>query len=294
MKNPLILASGILGVDCKIMNRVIECGAGAVTIKSISMEERSGHNSPVMIGFGEVFMNAVGYSNPGVEEAKKEFIDLKKKISGPVIGSIIGTKPEDFVKVYKALEDCNFDAIEIPLSCPHTPGFGTLAGQGTPEATYEITKAVRKVCKKPIIVKLSPNSANLADVAKAAEKAGASAINMGNTHGPGMKINIETGKPVLDFKVGGLSGPAIKPVAIRCVYDLYKAVKIPIIGTGGITSGKDAIEMLMAGASVVGIGTAVYYKGPEAFKEIEKEMQEWMQENNYTNISELIGKAHEE
>ena len=116
MKTPLILASGILGVDCKIMNIVIEAGAGAVTIKSISLEERPGHNSPVMIGFGEVFMNAVGYSNPGAKEAKKEFTDLKKKISGPVIGSIIGTKPEDFAKVYKALEDCKFDAIEIPLS----------------------------------------------------------------------------------------------------------------------------------------------------------------------------------
>ena len=293
MKNPLILASGILGVDCAIMSRVIENRAGAVTIKSISFDERSGHNSPTMIGFGEVFMNAVGYSNPGAAEAKKEFADLKKKINGPVIGSIIGTNAEDFVKVYNELKDIPFDAIEIPLSCPHTPGFGTLAGQGTPEATAEITKALKKVCKKPIIVKLSPNSANLGEVAKAAEKEGAAAINMGNTHGPGMKINIETAQPVLDFKVGGISGPAIKPIAVRCVYDLYKTVKIPIIGTGGVTSGEDAIEMLMAGASAVGVGTAVYYRGIGAFESIEKEIKEWMQKNGYEKIEDLVGLAHE-
>lgn len=293
LSNPTILASGVLGVSCEVMNRIIKNGAGAVTIKSISKEERAGHNNPVMFSFGEVFMNAVGYSNPGADIAAEEFKEIKKKISGPVIGSIVGTNAEDFVYVYEKLKHIDFDAVEVPLSCPHTPGFGTLAGQGTPEATYEITKAIRDVCKKPIIIKISPNTHELVKVAKAAEEAGASAINMGNTHGPGMAINIETAKPVMDFKVGGVSGPAIKPITVRCVYDLYKNIKIPIIGTGGITYGRDAIEIMMAGASAVGIGTAVYYRGMDVFSKITKEMKEFMKQNSYSNLKQIIGKAHE-
>ena len=296
IKSPTVLASGILGVTKSSIANVARNGAGAVTIKSISREPRKGHNNPIIITYEAGMLNAVGYSNPGIEEAKKEFSSLKD-VPAPVFASIIGTTPGDFAfmaKNFIGRENLNgFSAIEVPLSCPHTPGFGMLAGQGTPEATALITAAVRKHTKLPVIIKLSPNIPNIAEVAKAAEKAGADAINMGNTLGPGMVINIETKQPVLDFKVGGVSGPAVRPIAVRCVYDLYKAVRIPIIGTGGVTSWHDAAEMLMAGASAVGVGSAVYYEGADVFKKINLGLGKFMKQNNYNKVEEMVGAAHD-
>jgi dihydroorotate dehydrogenase (NAD+) catalytic subunit len=291
LSNPTILASGIMGVSVQSLARIAQGGAGAVTIKSISREERPGHRNPTMFSFGEVFMNAVGYSNPGMVEAKNTFSGLSA-VGVPVIGSVIGSTPEEFGIVLRELKGIPFSAIEIPLSCPHTPGFGLLAGQGTPEATEAITRIVKKSTTLPVIVKLSPSSPGLADVAKAAEAAGADAINMGNTHGPGMRIDIESGKPIMDFKVGGLSGPAIRPVSVRCVYDLYESIKIPIIGTGGVTDGRDAVEMLMAGSSALGVGTAVYYRGFDCFSSITAELNAWMDSHGYSSLRELVGAAH--
>lgn len=291
LRNPTILASGILGVTRSSLANCVRNGAGAVTIKSISHEPRKGHNNPIIITFEAGMMNAVGYSNPGLLEAKKEFSGLKE-VRGPVIASVIGTKPEDFAFMVREFVNDEFSAVEIPLSCPHTPGFGTLAGQGTPEATYDITKAVVKETRLPVFVKISPNTQSLGDVAKAAEKAGASAITCGNTLGPGMVIDIKTRKPILDFKVGGISGPALRPIAVRCVYDVYESVNIPIIGVGGISNGRDAIEMMMAGASAVGIGTAVYYRGPEVFSLICKEMEDFMHQQDIKSLKEIIGAAH--
>ena len=292
LTNPVVLASGILGVTKSSLTRVAKNGAGAVTIKSISSDERKGHNNPVIITYEAGMMNAVGYSNPGVVEAKKEFSELED-VKAPVIASIIGNTSEEFAKVAKDFLSDEFFAVELPLSCPHTPGFGVLAGQSTPEATFEITKSVKEKTSLPVIVKLSPISQNIVEIAKAAEKAGADAINMGNTHGPGMVINIETRQPVLDFKVGGISGPAIKPIAVRCVYDLYKALNIPIIGTGGISNARDAIEMMMAGATLVGVGSAVYYEGEDVFEKINSGIKEFLQKEGYTSITEIIGAAHE-
>jgi dihydroorotate dehydrogenase (NAD+) catalytic subunit len=291
LKNPVILASGFLGVTKASLKNVVANGAGAVTIKSISREPRKGHNSPIVITFEAGIMNAVGYSNPGIEQAKQEFTKLHE-VGAPVFASIIGTTPDDFAYMAKNFLSDEFAAVEVPLSCPHTPGFGMLAGQGTPEATYNITRAVKQNTSLPVIIKLSPSIQNLADVAKAAEEAGADAINMGNTHGPGMVINIETRQPVLDFKVGGVSGPAIRPITVRCVYDLYKAVKIPIIGTGGITTWRDAVEMMMAGASVISLGTALHFEGVSVFQKICGGMQEFMHEQGYSNIKEITGAAH--
>lgn len=292
LKNPTILASGLLGVSRSLLARVIENGAGAVTIKSISFEPREGHKNPTVIGFEAGLMNAVGYSNFGVEGALKEFVNLRE-LKAPAFASVIGTEPEDFVKVVEGLKDLEFSAIEIPLSCPHTPGFGTLAGQDTPEKTYEITKTVVSKTKLPVFVKLSPITKNIGEVAKAAEKAGASGITAVNTMGPGMIINIESGEPVLDFKVGGVSGPALKPVAVRCVYDVYGSVKIPVIGVGGVSNGRDAIEIIMAGATAVGIGSGIYYRGIDIFKNVCSEISEWMEKNGYKNLKDIRGMAHE-
>ncbi|MBU1131037.1 dihydroorotate dehydrogenase [Patescibacteria group bacterium] len=291
LNNPTILASGILGVSKSSLNKVIESGAGAVTIKSISLEVRKGHETPIITTFEAGMLNAVGYSNPGAKEAAQEFSNLNE-LGAPVIASIIGQKDDDFKQVWEHLAGCGFVAIEVPLSCPHTPGFGTMGGQHTPEMSENITKLLREISGLPIIVKVSPNNPNMIDVAKAAEAAGAAAICAVNTAGPGMQIDIESARPVLGFKIGGLSGPALKPIAIRCVYDLYEAVKIPIIGTGGITTAEDAIEMLMAGATALGIGTAVYYGGPEVFKKITEEMSEWLEKHDYKDIKEVIGLVH--
>jgi dihydroorotate dehydrogenase (NAD+) catalytic subunit len=292
LSNPTILPAGFLGTSKKILERVVNSGAGAVTTKSITVKAREGHNNPIFIqATKESFLNAVGYSNPGLEAAKKEFEDLKN-FPVPVIGSLVGFDSKEFSYLAENVNGIDFKAIEIVLSCPHTPGFGLMAGQGTPEATEEITSAVRKKTKLPLFVKLSPSIMNIGDVAKAAEKAGADAITAVNTLGPGMVIDVETAKPVLGFKFGGMSGPAIKPIAIRCVYDIYESVKIPIIGVGGITTGKDAIEMMMAGASAVGIGTAIYYRGIDVFKKVCDEIIEFLDSHNYSNIKEIVGMAH--
>ncbi|MGR3309733.1 MAG: dihydroorotate dehydrogenase [Candidatus Brocadiales bacterium] len=303
LSNPTILPSGILGTTKALLKRVAENGAGAVTIKSVSIEAREGHKNPTIIPLtptllkGEKgglvgMMNAVGYSNPGVEDAVKEFTNLNE-VGVPVIASVVGTEAKDFARVAERLSDNGFVAIEIPLSCPHTPGFGILAGHGTPEATFKIVSAVRKVTTLPIFVKLSPNVLEIGRIAKAAEDAGANAITAVNTMGPGMIINIEAKRPVLDFKVGGISGAALRPVAVRCVYDIFETVKIPIIGIGGISTGQHAVEMFMAGASAVGIGTAVYDRGINVFKSVCNEMTKWMADNGYSSVSDLRGIAHD-
>lgn len=295
LDNPTILASGIIGVAKGSLESAVENGAGAVTTKSISIEPRKGHETPIMVETEGGFLNAVGYTNPGIDSAIEEFSDWKPK--APIILSLVGKDEQEYSiladKLKSAKKNFKIDAVEIVLSCPHTPGYGLMAGQDTPEHTHNITKLLKSKLSVPLIVKFSPSSLGIGALAKAAEDAGADAINMGNTIGPGMKIDIEQKKPVLGFKMGGLSGPAMHPITVRSVYDIYQAVKIPIIGTGGVTYGKDAIELIMAGASAIGIGTAVWYRGQDVFKKVSKEIQEWMEKNNYSSIKELVGVAHE-
>lgn len=288
--NPTILASGILGLDSLTLKRVVKGGAAAVTMKSLTVKPRKGHNNPILVEVTAGFLNAVGYANKGIEEGIKEFKNWDSPI--PLIGSIAGENADEFAYLSERIQTINISALEIVLSCPHTPGYGLMAGQTTPSATAKITKAVRKNTKLPLIVKLSPSVPNIGEIAKAAESEGADAVNMGNTLGPGMKIDIEQGQPILDFRFGGLSGPAIKPIMIRNVYDLYQAVKIPIIATGGILKGEDAIEAMMAGASLVEIGTGIYYRGISIFKKVCQEIKEWMNKHQYQNINQFKGIAH--
>jgi len=232
----------------------------------------------------------VGYPNQGSIKASQEFSNVAD-IEAPVILSIIGQKEDDFKAVYNELKNCNFKAIEVPLSCPHTPGYGTMGGQHTPEMATKITKTLKEITDLPIWIKLSPNE-NLVEVGKAAEAAGADAIVAGNTMGPGMIIDIDTYKPVLGFGMGGVSGPALRPIAVRCVFDLYKAVKVPIIGCGGVTTGRDLIEMMMAGATGIGVGTAVLDRSVNVFSQIMKETEEWLKENDFKKIEDIIGLTH--
>ncbi len=291
IKNPIILASGILGVTRASLERACEDGCGAVTTKSLSLEPRKGHEGPNIVETESGILNAMGYPNPGIDDGLEEFKGWKKDA---LIISIVGKDAKEFGTLAKKIDEkTGATAVEAVISCPHTPGYGTMVGQGSPESVAEITKAVKESTKLPLIIKLSPSVPGEVKAALAAEKAGADAINMGNSLGPGMRIDIHRKKPVLGFGMGGLSGPAIKPIAVRCVYDIYKAVKIPIIGTGGINSGVDAIEMMMAGAKWVSVGTAVYYRGPAVFGAIAKEIEVWMKLNGYSRLEEIIGAAHE-
>ena len=292
LKNPTVLASGIVGISRASVNFAARHGAGAVTIKSLTSEPRKGHPAPVILTYEGGMINSVGYSNPGIENVKDEFGDLKK-VECPVIGSITGQNEKDFAYLAEKADQMDFAAIELVLSCPHTPGYGSMAGQSTPEITERIARAVKEKTKKPVFVKLSPNVMGISELAKAAERGKADAITAVNTIGPGMFIDIKARKPVLGGIIGGLSGDALRPVAVRCVYDIYKAVKIPIIGTGGILNGNQAVEMIMAGATAVGIGTGVYNRGIEVFRKTDEEIKEFMKENGYRSLEEMRGAAHE-
>ena len=289
LKNPTILASGILGVTKESVDRIGKCGAGAVTLKSLCHEERQGNLNPTMFGYGGVFLNAVGLPGQGIDNAIKDFGRLDN-LSVPVIGSIYGYKIEQFGEVAKKMASLKPAMIEVDISCPHMD-------YGKPyyadaELTAKVTESVKRNSGKiPVSIKLSPNVYDIKEIAHAAEKSRADAITAINT-ATGMVIDINARKPILANKIGGVSGPALKPIAVRCVYEIYETVKTPIIGTGGITYGKDAIEMIMAGATAVGIGTGVYYRGIDIFKKVCNEMTAWMKKNKVKSLDEIRGAAH--
>src|SRR3989338_4497533 len=289
LRNPAVLASGILGVTKESIDRIGKSGAGAVTLKSLCHEERKGNPNPTMFGYDNVFLNAVGLPGQGIGNAIKDFGRLND-LSVPVIGSIYGYKIEHFGQVAKKMASLKPAIVEVDISCPHMD-------YGKPyyadaELVAMVTREVKKNSGKiPVSIKLSPNVYDIKEIAHAAEKAGADAITAINT-ATGMAIDIDARKPILANKVGGISGPALKPIAVRCVYEIFEEVKIPIIGTGGVTYGKDAIEMIMAGATAVGIGTAVYYRGIDVFRKVCNEMEEWMKKNKVKSLDEIRGAAH--
>lgn len=289
LKNPTILASGILGVTKETADRIGKSGAGAVTLKSLCHEERFGNANPAMFGCGEIFFNAVGLPGQGINFAMKDFGRLDN-LSVPVIGSIYGYRIEQFGEVTKKMASLKPAMIEVNISCPHMD-YGK-PYYADPELTAKVTEVAKQNAGKiPISIKLSPNVYDIKEIAHAAEKSGADAITAINT-ATGMAIDIGARKPILANKIGGISGPALKPIAVRCVYEIYETVKIPIIGTGGVTFGKDAIEMIMAGAAAVGIGTGVYYRGVDVFRKVCDEMEAWMKKNKVKNLDEIRGCAH--
>jgi len=289
--NPIILASGILGLTAASMNNAVKNGCGGVTVKSVSKEARLGHPNPTMTGTEHYFINAVGLSNPSVAEGIKEFIKFKEMIDAPLIGSIFAGTPDEFAEVTEIICQSPIDFLEVNVSCPNvSKEFGTPFAYDT-KAVETITKKVKEKSTVPVIIKLTPQAWNVAEIAKVAEDAGADAICAGNTIS-GMAIDIKARKPVLHNKQGGVSGPALFPVALKAVYDIYKTVKIPIIGTGGITTGEDAIAMVMAGASLLGVGSAIYYRGQDAFAKIAEEMKQFMEEEGIGSLDEIRGIAH--
>lgn len=292
--NPTVLASGYLGVTGSSLANCIKHGCGGVTAKSLFLKERKGHPNPTVLTYPGGMINAVGLSGEGIVKAKHEFEIYAKKCPGsPMIGSVAGNSVNELVECARIMEQYPIDLIELNFSCPNVEDEMGRPLACDPNMTFEATKAVKKVIKKPISVKLSPNVPNIGDIARQAEAAGADAITAINTVGPGMLIDIYMRRPILANKVGGIGGMGIKPIAIRCVYEIYKNVKIPIIGTGGISNGKDAIEMLMAGASLLGIGSALAYHDMKAFDVITNKIHSFMEEEGFNDVSELVGLAHE-
>ena len=275
--------------DAGSMKRIFNNGAGAIVTKSIGLKHREGYSNPTVIELDYGILNAMGLPNPGIDEFQEEIIELKQ-LKIPIIGSIFASKTSEFTELASKMQKYGADAIELNMSCPHAKGFGLEIGSD-PKLVYDITSKVKKSIKIPVFVKISPNLINITEIAKSAEKAKADAIVAINTI-KAMKIDLDLKTPVLANKVGGYSGKAIKPIGVYSVFEISKKVKIPVIGVGGITNGKDALEYIMAGASAVQIGSGIYYRGIDIFKKICKEMETWMKNHNYKNISELIGAAH--
>ena len=289
-QNPTVLASGVTGVTAATWKSVVRSGAGGITTKSIWLNEHKGHPNPTIITTEHWMMNAVGLPDAGLEKAIEEITDYEKDKPAPLIASIVGGNPEEFAKIAEKMRDLPVDILEVNISCPNVEDeFGLPFACVAPSAK-EVTKAVKKVSgNKPVIVKLSPNVTRITEIAYACAEGGADGFCLINTVGPGLYINLETRTPVLANKVGGISGPAIKPLAVKLVHDVYQATKLPIIGTGGITTGHDALEMMMAGATLTGIGSAVYYRGIDVFRKVANEINEWCDKNGVKNVEEIIG-----
>jgi len=275
--------------DAGGMDRIYNCGAGAIVTKSIGLNPRKGYKNPTVIELENGILNAMGLPNPGIEEFGEEIKEIKKS-NVTLIGSIFGSNIYEFVTIAKKMQEYGTNALELNMSCPHAKGYGIEIGSD-PKLVKEITSKVKESVNIPVFVKLSPNLTNIVEIAKNAENGNADGIVAINTV-KAMKIDIELKTPVLANKIGGYSGKAIKPIGVRCVYEISKNVSVPVIGVGGINSGKDAIEYIMAGASAVQIGTAIYYRGIEVFKKICNEIEIWMKEQGYKSIRELIGVSH--
>ena len=284
LKNPLVLAAGIMGTTGGSLKRIADNGAGAVVTKSIGIEPKTGHANPSMVEVDCGYLNAMGLPNPSYKNFQQE-IDIARDSGVPVIASIFGGCALDFSQIAGALDA---DAFELNVSCPHAHGYGADIGTD-PNLVEDITAAVKTATDVPVWVKLTPNVTDIKSIGLAAQRGGADAVVAINTV-RGMAIDIESGYPVLGNRFGGLSGRAIKPVAIKCVYDLYDVLDIPVIGVGGISDWKDAVEFIMAGALAVEIGSAVG-NNINIFNDISKGMEAFLAKKEWT-FNEIYGRAH--
>ncbi len=291
LANPTILAAGILGMSGLTLKRVAEAGAGAVVTKSLGLESRKGYQNPTIVQVDGGLINAMGLPNPGIEYFAKEMQEIKR-IQVPIIASIYAFSPTEFGVVAEKAQEIGADGLELNVSCPHAERTGSEIGQD-PQLLEKVIKEVKRKVEKPVFVKLTPNTANITELARAAEKGGVDAVIAINTL-KAMAINIETAKPILGNKVGGLSGQMIKPVAVRCVYEIYKVVGIPIIGCGGIATWRDAVELMQAGASAIQIGTAIAEKGLDVFKQISDGIDNFLCKKEFSSVKEIVGLSHED
>ena len=286
LKNPVMTASGTFGSGMEYAQFVDINKLGAVVTKGVANEPWPGNPTPRIAETYGGMMNAIGLQNPGLDTFVKRDIPFLKQYDTKIIVNVCGKSEADYVDAVEKLGEQPVDLLEINISCPNVKEGGIAFGQ-VPASAEAITKAVKKVAKQPVIMKLSPNVTDITEMAKAAEAGGCDALSLINTI-TGMKIDIHRRKFVLANKTGGMSGPAIKPVAVRMVYQVSHACKLPIIGMGGILTGEDAIEMMMAGATMVSVGTANFHN-PRATMEVLDGMKAYMERYHIEDINEIIG-----
>ncbi len=291
-KNPVLTASGTFGYGIEYQRYMDLEQLGGFIVKGLSIVEKKGNNPPRIVETPCGMLNAIGLQNVGVDRFIFEKLPKIKDLNTHIIANIYGSEVKDFIEITEKLNDIDaVSALEINVSCPNVAQGGALFGKD-PDNVFVLTSAIRKVSKKPIIVKLTPNVDDIAFIAQACEAAGAQAVSLINTI-TGMVIDTKTKKPVLANKTGGLSGPAIYPVGLRMVYETYKKVKIPIIGVGGISNSDVALQYLMAGASLIEIGTANFIK-PNITLEIIDGIRSYLNEENIKSVGDIIGIAHSE
>jgi dihydroorotate dehydrogenase (NAD+) catalytic subunit len=293
LNNPTVLASGILGYSGDSLQAVAKNGAGAVVTKSVGVSPRVGYPNPTVVQAKGGLINAVGLPNPGINDYKEELTYAKSILKIPLIVSVFGYTAEEYALVAKKAIEAGADAVELNVSCPHVQYTGSEIGQN-PRLLTDVVCAVKSAVQKPVIVKLSPNVTDIVDIAKAAVKAGADGLTVINTV-RAMAIDLETQEPILSNVRGGLSGPAIKPIALRCVYDVFESLpQTPIIGCGGVTDWRDAVEFFLAGASAVQVGTAIGLEDLSVFQVINRGVTSYLKKKAYRSVKEIVGLSHQD
>ena len=288
LKNPVITASGTFGFGREYNALYPLSRLGGISCKGTTLHERLGNPPPRIAETPSGILNSVGLQNPGVDAFIREDLPWRKEQGTVVIANLAGRAISDYCQAAEKLDETAVDMIELNISCPNVKQGGASFGTACASA-QEITAAVRKVTRKPLIVKLTPNVTSISDIAAAVEEAGADAVSLINTL-TGMRINIETRRPVLRNNTGGMSGPAVFPVAVRMVWETARRVKIPVIGMGGIASWEDAVEMMLAGASAIQVGTAMFADAYAPLKMIEG-IERYLEEHQIQSVTELTGKV---
>ncbi len=289
LENPTMLASGVMGYSAESFHRVAKSGAGAIVTKSVGTQPRVGYVNPTVVQAESGLINAMGLPNPGIDVFSEEIKFSKTILRVPLIVSVFGYSAEEYATVAKKAVVAGADAIELNVSCPHVKQTGAEIGQN-PKILAEVVQQVKAAINKPLIVKLSPNVADITVLAEAAVKSGADALTAVNTL-KALAIDAETMLPILANVKGGLSGAAVKPVALRCVYDIAEKFEVPIIGCGGVSNWRDAVEFFLAGASAVQIGTAVA-DDVEVFRSVTKGVENYLRKKHYRSVKEIVGLAH--
>ncbi len=291
LKNPVMVASGIFGYGTEYADLVDVSSLGALVTKAVTLEPREGNPPPRLCETPAAMLNAIGLQNPGVEVFVTEKLPALRDFGVPIIVNVAGATLEDYVAVARRLAETEgLAALELNVSCPNVKAGGLHCGV-SPDLTAELVATVKAACPLPLITKLSPNVTDIASIARAAVEAGSDALSLINTL-LGMAIDVERQAPVLANVTGGLSGPAIRPVAVRMVWEVARAVPVPIIGMGGIMTARDALEFLLAGATAVAIGTANFVN-PDTAAEVLKGLEDYCRRHEVARLSDLIGAAHQ-
>lgn len=284
LHNPITVASGTFGFGREYADFIDLNDIGGISVKGLTLKKKKGNPSPRLAETPMGMINSVGLQNPGVDVFIKEEIPYLRQFNTKIIANANGNSVEEYIEIVEILSDADVDSIELNISCPNVKQGGMAFGTN-PDMVKKVVSEVRKVCKKHLIVKLSPNVTNIGEIAKIAEAEGADALSLINTL-TGMAIDIHTYKPIIANRIGGVSGPAVKPVALKMVHDVVRSVDVPVLGMGGISNFEDAAEFLLAGATAIAIGTA-NFANPYATKEVLDGLENYMMEKQFSTIEEI-------